>query len=152
MAPTLRRSVVSVLWTALTLGVAMPAAAQFTMVPTPAASAAPSSATSVADYKREAAHHVYAAYASRIYKGKLRPLLHGIMITETHIDAQGHVTGVAVIRKPAAAEVGPWVTQLIQRASPFPAPSRLGATRVVEIWLVDKSGQFQLDTLTEGQL
>ena len=36
-------------------------------------------------------------------------------------------------------------------ASPLPAPKRLGSTKYLDIWLVDKSGRFQLDTLTEGQ-
>ena len=43
---------------------------------------------------------------------------------------------------------------MIKRAAPFPAPAMLvgGSTvRYLEIWLVDKSGLFQIDTLTEGQ-
>lgn len=129
------------------------AQAQFNMVPAPAAAApAPSVAESSPDYKRDVARHLYAAYASRIWKGKLKPLLHGVMITETVVGADGGVLEVVVIRPPAAPEIGPWVVQLIKRASPWPAPSRLGPTRVLEIWLVDKSGKFQLDTLTEGQL
>jgi hypothetical protein len=31
------------------------------------------------------------------------------------------------------------------------AERRLGSTKYLDIWLVDKSGRFQLDTLTEGQ-
>jgi len=41
--------------------------------------------------------------------------------------------------------------EMIKKASPFPAPEKMGAVRYTEIWLVDKSGRFQLDTLTEGQ-
>lgn len=33
----------------------------------------------------------------------------------------------------------------------MPAPRRMGGTRYFEVWLVDKSGRFQLDSLTEGQ-
>jgi hypothetical protein len=40
---------------------------------------------------------------------------------------------------------------MIKKASPFPAPARMGSVRYTDIWLVDKSGRFQLDTLTEGQ-
>ena len=87
----------------------------------------------------------------RIYKGKLPPLLYGVMMTETQIDAQGAVIDVTVRRPPAAKEVGPWVVQLIKRAGPYPAPAKMGLTTVNEIWLVDKSGLFQVDTLTEGQ-
>lgn len=57
-----------------------------------------------------------------------------------------------VTREPAAAkEVGPWAVSLIHAASPFPKPAAAGRTRFREIWLVDKSGAFQLDALTEGQ-
>ena len=58
----------------------------------------------------------------------------------------------ACVRRPASArEVTPWVVSLIRRASPLPPPARMGRVKFLEIWLVDKSGQFQLDSLTEGQ-
>lgn len=38
------------------------------------------------------------------------------------------------------------------QAAPFPAASRLGPVVWTDTWLWDKSGRFQLDTLTEGQL
>ena len=41
---------------------------------------------------------------------------------------------------------------MIRAASPLPAPQRMNGTRYTDIWLVDKSGRWQLDTLTEGQL
>ena len=50
------------------------------------------------------------------------------------------------------AEVGPWAVEMIKQASPFPAPARMGGVKYTEIWLVHKTGRFQLDTLTEGQL
>jgi hypothetical protein len=129
------------------------AQAQFSMVPAPLADAvpAPSQAESAQDYKKDFAHHVYRAYPMRVFKGKLPPLLYGVMMTETQIDAQGAVVDVIVRRPPAAKEIGPWVVQLIKRAGPYPAPAKMGLTTVNEIWLVDKSGLFQVDTLTEGQ-
>lgn len=129
------------------------AQAQFSMVPAPLTEAAPapSQAESAQDYKKEFARHVYRAYPMRIYKGKLPPLLYGVMMTETQVDAQGAVIDVSVRRPPAAKEVGPWIVQLIKRAGPYPAPAKMGLTTVSEIWLVDKSGNFQVDTLTEGQ-
>lgn len=133
--------------------VAAPARAQFSMVPLPElppGGPPPSQAAGSAEYKRDAAQHVYASYASRVYKGKLPPLLFGIAIVETHVEADGRVASVSVLRPPAAREVGPWIVDMIRRAGPFPAAGR--PMRFQEIWLVDKSGRFQLDTLTEGQL
>jgi hypothetical protein len=135
---------------------AVGAKAQFTMLPAAELPASPrqSEAEVAAEYRVDAARHVYAAFPSRIYKGKLPPMLYAVMITDTEIDAQGHVVDVQVVRPPASAtEVTPWVVSLIKRASPFPVPARFTAGRVVyrEIWLVDKTGRFQVDTLTEGQ-
>jgi hypothetical protein len=104
-------------------------------------------------YREHAARHVYATYPSRVLKGMVPPLVYAIVVTETHIDARGNVLSVRVVRQPASAnEVSPWVVSLIRRASPLPPPLRMGRVRYVETWLVDKSGQFQVRTLTEGQL
>lgn len=129
------------------------AQAQFSMVPAPLSEGSPgvSEAENPQDYKKDFARHVYKSYPMRIYRGRLPPLLYGVMLTETQIDANGVVIDVSVRRPPAAKEVGPWVVQLIKRAGPFPAPARMGLSTISEIWLVDKSGNFQLDTLTEGQ-
>jgi hypothetical protein len=50
-----------------------------------------------------------------------------------------------------APEVSGKIAELIRDASPLPAPGKLGAHTYVDTWLWDKSGQFQLDTLTLGQ-
>lgn len=130
--------------------------AQFAMVPPPSLSAPPepSAAPDERAYRADAAQHIYRAYASRIYKGKLPPMMYAVMITDTELDADGTVRNVTVARPPAAAkEVTPWVMALIRAASPFPAPRQMGEGGIVwrEIWLVDKSGRFQVDSLTEGQ-
>jgi periplasmic protein TonB len=139
---------------ALAAALASPAAlAQFKAAPAaqkPKAQAA-SAAASDKDYKRDGARHLYAAYAKHIHKGKMPPLLYGIAIIETEIGPQGEVRDVRIVRQPAAAEVAPWAVEMIKSAGPFPAPTRLGSVRYTDIWLVDKSGRFQLDTLTEGQ-
>jgi len=133
---------------------AAPAAfAQFASAPSaqkPKAQAT-SAAASAKDYKKDGAKHLYAAYAKQIHKGKLPPLLYGVAIIETTIGPQGEVQDVRVVRQPAAAEVTPWAVDMIKAAAPFPAPAKLGSVTYSDIWLVHKSGRFQLDTLTEGQ-
>ena len=128
------------------------AQAQFAMVPSPVpASPEPSQAESDQDYRRDGAKHLYALYPMRIFKGRMPPLLYGVAIVETDVDAEGKVIDVRVRRPPAAPEVGPWVVAMIRKAEPFPVPAKLGKATYTEIWLVHKSGNFQLDTLTEGQ-
>ena len=129
--------------------------AQFSQVPTPQMpeSVGASAAEIEKEYRIDAARHLYAIYPSRIFKGKLPPLMYSVMVVETEIDGSGEVKNVNVVRKPAADEVAPWVVSMIRRAGPFPAPAKFAgaSVRYLDIWLVDKSGRFQVDTLTEGQ-
>ena len=131
------------------------AQAQFSMVPAPLTAGPPraSAAEIEREYRIDAARHLYAAYPMRIYRGKVPPLIYSVMVVEADIDANGQVLDVKVIRKPAADEVAPWVVAMIRRAAPFPAPAKFigQSVKYLDIWLVDKSGLFQVDTLTEGQ-
>ena len=112
-----------------------------------------SQATSERAYRQDAARAIYAAYPDSIYKGKLPPLLYAVAVVETELDSNGNVRDVRMLRAPShAPEVTARVRELIRKASPLPAPSRLGTVKYTDTWLVDKSGKFQLDTLTEGQL
>ncbi len=144
----------SALLVALAL-VACATQAQFAAAPQPQKLAAlpPSEAANEKAYRLDAARHIYEAYPAQILKGKVPPLVYAIVVTETEIDARGKVLKVRVLRQPAAArEVTPWVVTMIHRASPLPPPARIGRVKFVEVWLVDKSGQFQVHSLTEGQI
>ena len=103
-------------------------------------------------YRMDAARFIYASYPERIYKGKLPPLVHAVVVLEVEVDASGKVKDVNMIRVPThAPDVVVTVRNMIHQASPLPVPSRMGGAKFTEIWLVDKSGRFQLDALTEGQ-
>jgi outer membrane biosynthesis protein TonB len=138
----------------------MPPSSSAPSVTTPAAPAASpqagqrvSAATSEKAYRLDGARALYAAYPDSIYKGKLPPLIHAVVVVETELDAKGNVRDVRMIRAPShAPDVTARVREMIRKASPLPAPARMGGVKYTDIWLVDKSGRFQLDTLTEGQL
>jgi len=103
-------------------------------------------------WRKIGAADIYKKYPKRIYKGKIPPLVYAVVVTETEIDSAGRVTGVHFSRTPShAPEVSGKIAELIREASPFPSPGKLGAHTYVDTWLWDKSGQFQLDTLTLGQ-
>ena len=120
--------------------------------PSRSVSAKASAAGDARAYRLDAARHIYASYSSRIYKGRLPPLIHGVVVVETTVDASGHPRDVKLVRGPShAPDVSVAVMEMIRRAGPLPAPTRLGGARFTEIWLVHKDGRFQLDALTEGQ-
>jgi hypothetical protein len=131
---------------AASIAVALPARAQTQQV------AMVSSAETAKAYKLDAARHIYATYPDKVYKGKLPPLVHAIVVLEVDLDEHGNVREINTIRVPThAPDVTVAVKEMIQHASPMPAPARMGGAKFTEVWLVDKSGRFQLDTLSEGQ-
>jgi hypothetical protein len=116
------------------------------------ANPAASNADNPKAYRKDAARHIYAQNPGLIYKGKLPPLVHAIVVAEVDVDGSGNVRDINMIRVPThAPDVTARVKQMIHAASPLPAPQRMGGVKYLDIWLVDKSGRFQLDTLTEGQ-
>ena len=120
---------------------------------TPAIVSRASNATTALAYRRDAAGHLYANNAERIYKGVMQPQLYAIGVLDVDIDRQGQVTSIVWRRAPThAPEVMAEIVRTVRSAAPFPAPARLGKVTYTDTWLWDKSGKFQLDTLTEGQL
>ena len=123
--------------------------------PIPAAqgSARSSGATTPRAYRADGATHLYGLNADRIFKGRMPPLLYAIGVLNVEIDRVGRVTRLDWMRAPKhAPEVVAEIERTVRSAAPFPAPSRMGKVVYTDTWLWHKSGKFQLDTLTEGQL
>lgn len=104
------------------------------------------------EYRKDAASHLYERNTHRIYAGKMPPLLYAIGVLEVDIDGRGEVTRVGWMRAPKhAPEVIADIERSVRAAAPFPVPAHMGRVTYTDTWLWDKSGRFQLDTLTEGQ-
>ena len=115
-------------------------------------SARSSAATTPRAYRQDAATHLYGLNAQRIYPGKLPAMLYAIGVLEVDIDAKGQVQRLRWMRAPRhAPEVVAEIERTVRAAAPYPAPTRMGRVTYTDTWLWDKSGHFQLDTLTEGQ-
>ena len=130
------------------------AQAQFAHVPLPLppSTTRASDAETELEYRIDAARRIYESFPMHVFRGKLPPLMHAVAITETDVDADGRVLDVRLTREPAAIkEAGPWVVALIRKVGRLPALARMRRATYTDVWLIDKSGRFQLDTLTEGQ-
>ena len=138
----------------------MPAPAptpQASPAPTPAPQAAGpqtkvSMATTEKAYRRDAAEHLYNLNQHRIYPGKMPPMLQAVGVMQVELDGQGQVRQFNWLRAPRhVPAVMAEIERTVRQAAPYPVPRRLGRVQYTETWLWDKSGRFQLDTLTEGQ-
>ncbi len=104
-------------------------------------------------YRQDAARHLYAQNAPRIYQGQLPAVLYAIGVLEVDIDRNGRVQRLHWMRAPRhAPEVIAEIERTVRAGAPYPVPARMGKVTYTDTWLWDKSGKFQLDTLTEGQL
>ena len=120
---------------------------------TPPINKALSSARNSDDYRQDAARHIYQRLPERIYKGKLPPFLKAVVVVDIHIEPSGQVGRIDWVRVPKhSPEVKQDIEQAIRQSAPFPAPKYLKQVSFTETWLWHRSGRFQLDTLTEGQL
>jgi len=125
-----------------------------TVASAPASSSAGrnSQALSAKDYRKDAAGHVYALQKARIFQGRLPPMLYAVGVLDVDIDRQGQIRSLVWKRAPRhAPEVIAEIERMVRAAAPYPAPAHLGQVTWTDVWLWDKSGRFQLDTLTEGQ-
>ena len=121
--------------------------------PIPAHAQKVSMASNAREYRMDVARYIYESYPKRIFKGRLPPLIHAVVVLETTVDERGQARDIKVVRGPShAPDVTEAVKQMTYRLNPLPVPARLtGGVRYTEIWLVHKDGRFQLDALTEGQ-
>jgi periplasmic protein TonB len=121
--------------------------------PAPHAPVTVSHASNPRAYRADAASHIYARNSERIFKGKLPPLLYAIGVLQVEVDSRGNVRSLSWMRAPShAPEVVAEIERTVRAAAPFPAPANMGRVVYTDTWLWHKSGRFQLDTLTEGQL
>jgi periplasmic protein TonB len=111
-----------------------------------------SNATNPRAYRADAAQHVYNMNGARIWKGRLPPMLYAVGVLQVEVDREGQVRRLSWMRAPKhAPEVVAEIEKTVRAAAPFPMPARMGKVVWTDTWLWHKSGQFQLDTLTEGQ-
>lgn len=102
------------------------------------------------EYRRAVAGHIYSRNSERIFKGVMPPNLYAIGVLQVDIDRRGQVARMHWLRAPShAPQVVAEIERTVRQAAPYPAPAR--TVTYTDTWLWDKSGHFQLDTLTEGQ-
>ena len=111
-----------------------------------------SNARTAKEYRVDAAKHLYKLNGARIFKGRMPPMLYAVGVLDVEVDKQGQVTRTNWVRAPGhAPEVMREIEKTVRQAAPYPVPAHMGKVVYSDVWLWHKSGQFQLDTLTEGQ-
>jgi hypothetical protein len=103
------------------------------------------------DFKRLAARRMVAASPSATYMGPPPPMLFGIPILETELNADGSVRSISVTRPPANIDAQytiDYAKEAIRRGAPYGDVSRLPKPwKWTEVFLFNDKRQFKPRTL-----
>ena len=113
--------------------------------------AAPATPRSWDEFKLQAARRMVAAHPGSTYMDTPPPLLLGVPVIETELNADGSVRSVSVVRRPSNAQAQDTVQlaiDAIHRAAPYGDISRLPRPwKWTEVFLFNDQRQFKPRTL-----
>lgn len=109
-------------------------------------------ARSWADYKLRAARRIHAANPGETFSGPLPDPLQSIPVLEVHLNRDGSVQNIVVLRTPRQSpETVQMAIRAIRRAAPFESVAHLPRPwQFSETFLYNESFKFQLRTLAEA--
>ncbi|MBC3874336.1 energy transducer TonB family protein [Undibacterium flavidum] len=114
-----------------------------------------SNAKTLVAYQLEFATHLSRVNAAKIYTGNPQALLRSVIVLRFTLDAHGHLLSKAIVRSNKDRETETSALSSLVNAQPFPMPSALllkqGKLDMVETWLFNSDGRFQLRTIALPQ-
>ncbi|RJG07553.1 energy transducer TonB [Noviherbaspirillum cavernae] len=118
--------------------------------------AAPSSAATIDGYKRDLALHISQASSGKVYDGRPQALLRSVVVLKYVIDANGNLVRSEIHRSNRDRVTESTALATLKTAAPFPRPAphllRHGRLEVLETWLFNNDGRFQLRTIAQPQM
>lgn len=116
----------------------------------------PPPAGSLDGYRIQIAQHIHQHDRDQIFDGPPPNPLRSIVVIRYAVDAQGHLVRSQVMRSNGIAALERRALDSLRRASPLPMPaaslrSRQKNIELIETWLFDAQGRYQLRSLADPQ-
>jgi protein TonB len=125
-------------------------------IPAVASPASASQSSTLTGYKREAAQHISQTSVSKTFTGRPQALLRSVVVVKYVLDAQGNLTRSEIMRSNRDSATEAIALATLRSAAPFPKPAssllRHGRVELMETWLFNNDGRFQLRTIAEPQM
>jgi protein TonB len=107
-------------------------------------------------YKERVARHITQANAQLISSGHPQAMLRSVVVVAFEVDRTGRVRHASVYRTNGDDDVERTALATLRRASPLPAPpaallTHAGEADLMEGWLFNDDGRFQLRSIAETQ-
>ena len=114
-----------------------------------------SNAKTLAAYQVELANHLSRVNVAKVYAGNPQALLRSVIVLRFSLNSQGSLMSKAIVRSNKDRETEATALSSLVKAQPFPMPSALllkqGRLDMVETWLFNSDGRFQLRTIALPQ-
>lgn len=107
------------------------------------------------DYQLELAKHLSRVNAAKIYAGNPQALLRSVIVLRFTLNSQGNLLNKVIVRSNKDRETESTALSSLVNAQPLPVPPAIflksGKLDMVETWLFNSDGRFQLRTVALPQ-
>jgi protein TonB len=118
--------------------------------------ASPSTSLSLTAYQRELALRISQLSADKVYVERPQAMLRSVIVLKYSIDADGKLLRREIVRSNRDKMTETIALASISSAAPFPRPKasllRHGKLEIMETWLFNKDGRFQLRSIALPQM
>ena len=115
-----------------------------------------STADSLGEYKLALAHRIVAVNSTKVFIGRPQALLRSVVVVKYVVDANGTLVRSEIMRSNRDRVTEATALTSVKQTAPFPKPAaallRGGRVEVIETWLFNNDGRFQLRTIAEPQM
>lgn len=117
---------------------------------------ATSTARTIDGYKIALANRIVQVSSTKVFIGRPQPLLRSVVVLKYAVDAEGKLLRSEILRSNRDRATENTALSSLRAAAPFPKPAssllRNGRVELVETWLFNNDGRFQLRTIAEPQM
>ncbi|OGB27208.1 MAG: hypothetical protein A3I66_11700 [Burkholderiales bacterium RIFCSPLOWO2_02_FULL_57_36] len=117
---------------------------------------ATSTATTLAGYKHDLAHRISQVNSTKVYIDRPQALLRSVVVLKYQVDGDGNLVRSEIFRSNRDRETESTALATLKKTAPFPKPPahllRHGHVDILESWLFNNDGRFQLRTIALPQM
>jgi protein TonB len=117
---------------------------------------ATSTAHTIGGYKLALANRIAQVSSTKVFIGRPQPLLRSVVVVKYAVDGNGKLLRSEILRSNRDRTTENTALSTLRAAAPFPKPEaallKQGKVELMETWLFNNDGRFQLRTIAEPQM
>jgi protein TonB len=115
-----------------------------------------STASTLHNYKEDVAQRITHVNPTKVYTGRPQALLRSVIVVKYQVDGNGNLVRSEIMRTNRDRVNEATAMSSLKNTAPFPKPAphllRQGRVEIMESWLFNNDGRFQLRTIALPQM